>query len=136
LKRRDLQPENRADQKHAQRQFRRRKKPPERGNAALAENLQFEQAQQAEEKLALFEDYQGKSTVVNPSIRDVDVFAIADDEKEAFVNYLKVVNGAIIHTYTLTLTKNLDEDRRLCWCCHPAFAEKFNSITTEIIVPV
>jgi excinuclease ABC subunit C len=63
--------------------------------------MQFEQAQD-ERKTGPFEDYQGKSTVVNPNIRDVDVFAIADDEKEAFVNYLKVVNGAIIHTYTLT----------------------------------
>ena len=63
-----------------------------------AENLQFEQAQLTKDKLALFEDYQGKSTVVNPAIHDVDVFAIADDDKEAFVNYLTVVSGAIIHT--------------------------------------
>ena len=102
----------------------------------LAENMQFEQAQAMKEKLALFEDYQGKSTVVNPAIRDVDVFAIADDEKEAFVNYLKVVNGAIIHTYTLTLTKNLDEDREtLLTFAIQTLREKFNSITREIIVP-
>ncbi len=103
----------------------------------LAENLQFEQAQQMKEKLALFEDYQGKSTVVNPNIRDVDVFAIADDEKEAFVNYLKVVNGAVIHTYTLTLTKNLDEDREtlLVYAIQELLA-KFNSHPPEIIVPL
>jgi excinuclease ABC subunit C len=100
-----------------------------------AESLQFEQAQLAKDKLLLFEDYQGKSTVVNPNIKDVDVFAIADDEKEAFVNYLKVVNGAIIHTYTLTLTKNLDEDREtLLVYAIPLLREKFNSITEEIIV--
>lgn len=63
--------------------------------ARAAAEMKFEQAQVLKEKLAL-EDYQGKSTVVNPNIHDVDVFAIADDEKEAFVNYLKVVNGAII----------------------------------------
>jgi excinuclease ABC subunit C len=101
-----------------------------------AENLQFEQAQLLKEKLSLFEDYQGRSTVVSPNIRDVDVFAIADDEKEAFVNYLKVVNGAVIHTYTLTLTKNLDEDKETLL----AFAiqnlrERFQSLSPEIIVP-
>lgn len=102
----------------------------------MAEAMQFEQAQQLKEKLLLFEDYQGKSTVVNPSIRDVDVFSIADDEKEAFVNYLKVVNGAIINTYTLTLTKNLDEDREMMLAfAIPLLREKFNSITTELIVP-
>lgn len=103
----------------------------------FAENLQFEQAQIAKDKLALFEDYQGKSTVVNPSIRDVDVFAIAADEKEAFVNYLKVVSGAIIHTFTLTLTKNLDEDHEtLLAFAIPELRHKFNSAAEEIIVPV
>jgi excinuclease ABC subunit C len=89
------------------------------------------------EKLALFEDYQGKSTVVNPNIRNVDVFAIADDEKEAFVNYLKVVNGAIIHTYTLTLTKNLDEDKETLMLYLPfrTCAKNLATVTTEIIVP-
>ena len=101
-----------------------------------AANLQFEQAQQLKEKLHLFEDYQGKSTVVSASIHDVDVFSIADDEKEAFVNYLKVVNGAIIHTYTLTLTKNLEEEREvMLLLAIQALRERFNSITAEIIVP-
>jgi len=102
----------------------------------MAEQMQFEQAQLLKEKLALFEDYQGKSTVVNPSIHDVDVFSIADDETEAFVNYLKVVNGAIMNTYTLTLTKNLDEDREtILSVAIQSLREKFNSITTELIVP-
>ena len=102
----------------------------------FAENMQFEQAQQMKEKLTLFEDYQGKSTVVNPNIRDVDVFAIADDEKEAFVNYLKVVNGAVINTYTLTLTKNLDEDREtLLTYAVQNLRERFQSNAPEVIVP-
>lgn len=101
-----------------------------------ATEMKFEQAQVLKEKLALFEDYQGKSTVVNPNIRDVDVFAIADDEKEAFVNYLKVVNGAIIHTFTLTLIKNLDEDREMMLVLAiQSMRERFNSITQELIVP-
>ncbi len=102
-----------------------------------AENLHFEQAQLLKEKLNLFEDYQGKSTVVNPNIHDVDVFAIAADEQEAFVNYLKVVNGAIMHTYTLTLTKNLDEDPEIILILAiQALREKFHSITKEIVVPI
>lgn len=102
----------------------------------FAENLRFEQAQLMKDKLALFEDYQGKSTVVNPSIHDVDVFAIAGDEKEAYVNYLKVVNGAVIHTFTLTLTKNLDEDQEtLLVYAIQVLREKFNSVSPEIIVP-
>ncbi|MBK8555485.1 MAG: excinuclease ABC subunit C [Lewinellaceae bacterium] len=102
----------------------------------FAGNMQFEQAQLMKEKLTLFEDYQGKSTVVNPNIHDVDVFAIAGDEKEAYVNYLKVVNGAVINTYTLTLTKNLDEEQEtLLLYAIQLLREKFNSLTQEIIVP-
>lgn len=102
----------------------------------FAENLQFELAQQMKTKLTLFEDYQGKSTVVNPNIKDVDVFAIAGDDKEAFVNYMKVVNGAVIQTYTMTLTKNLDEEQEtLLTFAIPELRLKFNSISPEIIVP-
>ncbi len=101
-----------------------------------AERMEFEQAQLLKEKLTIFEDYQGKSTVVNPNIRDVDVFSIAEDEKEAYVNYMKVINGAIIHTYTLTLTKNLDEDKAtLLTYAIGLLRERFGSIVQEIIVP-
>lgn len=103
--------------------------------ARFAENLQFEWAQQAKEKLTLFEDYQGKSTVVNPNIHDLDVFSMATDEEEAIVNYLKVVNGAIIHTYTLILTKNLDEDEQtLLVYAIQNLRERFHSICPEILV--
>ncbi|MFN4080591.1 MAG: excinuclease ABC subunit UvrC [Saprospiraceae bacterium] len=104
---------------------------------AHAERMEFEQAQALKEKLSLFEDYQSKSTVVNPSIADVDVFSIASDEQEAYVNYLKVVNGAVINTYLLTLTKNLneEEDTLLAYAI-PYLRDKFNSIAPEIIAPM
>ena len=102
-----------------------------------ADNMDFENAQLLKEKLGLFEDYQGKSTVVSTTIKDVDVFAIATDDKEAFISYLKVVNGAIINTYTLTLTKNLDEELDdLLYFGINNLREKFSSITEEIIVPI
>ncbi len=102
----------------------------------LAENLEFEKAQQLKEKLSAFEDYQSKSTVVSTTIRDVDVFSLAIDEKEAYVNYIKVVNGAIIHTHTQELVKNLDDDDEdaLLAFTIPQLREKFNSIAPEIIL--
>ncbi len=60
-----------------------------------AEEMRFEQAQQLKEKLALFEDYQGKSTVVNPAIQNVDVFSIADDEiSSALANLPQLLSQA------------------------------------------
>ncbi len=101
-----------------------------------AENLEFEKAQQIKEKLTAFEDYQGKSTVVSTTIKDVDVFSIASDEKNAYVNYLKIVNGAIINTYTQEMVKNLDDDEQdLLTYTIPNLREKFSSIAPEILVP-
>ncbi|HQU57810.1 MAG TPA: excinuclease ABC subunit UvrC, partial [Saprospiraceae bacterium] len=101
-----------------------------------AENLEFEKAHQIKEKFSAFEDYQAKSTVVSTTIRDVDVFSIASEEKEAYINYIKVVNGAIIHTHTQELVKNLDdEEQELLEYAIPVIRERFNSIATEIILP-
>ncbi|HEX5112076.1 MAG TPA: excinuclease ABC subunit UvrC [Saprospiraceae bacterium] len=103
---------------------------------AYASDMQFEKAQQIKEKLTLFEDYQSRSTVVSHLERDLDVFSIAKDETHAYVNYLKVVQGAIINSYTQELQMNLDDDE----CDLLSFTigrlrEKFNSLTEEIIVP-
>ena len=102
----------------------------------MAENLEFEKAQQMKEKLDAFNDYQAKSTVVSTKVRDVDVFTIASTEKEAYVNYLKIVNGAIIHTHTQELVINLDdEEADLLQYTIPLLRERFNSIAQELILP-
>lgn len=103
----------------------------------LAQNLEFEKAQRIKEKLTAFEDYQAKSTVVSTKIRDVDVFSIASEEKDAYINYIKVVNGAIIHTHTQELVKNLDDDDEagLLQYAIPIIRDRFNSIAEELILP-
>ena len=102
-----------------------------------AEDLEFEKAQAIKDKLQAFEAYQSKSTVVSTSVRDVDVFTIASDEKEAYINYLRVVNGAIIHTHTQELIRNLDdeEDGDLLAYAIPLIRERFNSLAPEILIP-
>ncbi|MDX1939427.1 MAG: excinuclease ABC subunit UvrC [Saprospiraceae bacterium] len=101
-----------------------------------AENLEFEKAHQLKDKLTAFEDYQSKSTVVSTTIRDVDVFSIASDEKEAYINYLRVVNGALIHVHTQELVKNLDDDEKdLLEYAIPILRERFDSFAPEILVP-
>ncbi len=98
--------------------------------------MEFEKAQQIKEKLTLFEDYQSKSTVVSQLDRDLDVFSIATDDTNAYVNYLKVVQGAIINSYTQELQKNLNENEaELLAFTIDRLREKFNSITEEIVIP-
>ncbi len=102
---------------------------------AFAERLEFEKAQEIKDKLRAFENYQARSTVVSPAIKDVDVFAICSDETYAYVNYLKVVHGAIIHTWSQELVKNLDQDEAdLLAFAILEIRDRFNSIASEIIV--
>src|SRR6202012_4995811 len=98
--------------------------------------MNFEFAHKLKRKFELLENYQSKSTVVNSSITDVDVFSIASEEKYAFVNYLKVVNGTITQTQTIELKKRLDEtDEELLTLAISEFRSRYNSGSKEIIVP-
>ncbi len=104
---------------------------------SYAEELQFEQAETMKEKLGLFSDYQAKSTVVSQTISDVDVFSIESDEEWAYVNYMKVVNGALINTDTMELKMNLDSDpEEILEYLIPQVREKYNSIAPEVVVPI
>src|SRR5690554_2224433 len=99
-------------------------------------HLNFEEAQRIKHKLELLSNYQSKSTVVSTSVSNVDVFSIASEEGIAFVNFLKVMNGAIIQTQTIELKKRLDEsDHDLLSLAIPEFRSRFNSTSKEIIVP-
>src|SRR6201991_5166888 len=111
-----------------------RKMKAELDNAVSTMN--FELAHRLKRKFDLLENYQSKSTVVNSSITDVDVFSIASEEKYAFVNFLKVMNGTIIQTQTIELKKKLDEtDEELLTLAISEFRSRYNSHSKEIIVP-
>lgn len=101
-----------------------------------AENMQFERAAEIKLQYNAIQNYQGKSTVVNPKIRDVDVFSLEQDEDLCYLNYLKVVEGAIINTFTLELDQNLDDlPEDLLLFGIQTLREKFQSIAPEVIVP-
>ncbi|MDB5119381.1 MAG: excinuclease subunit [Sphingobacteriales bacterium] len=98
--------------------------------------LNFELSHKLKRKYDLLEKYQSKSTIVNSSISDVDVFSIATDEKHAFVNFLKVMNGTVIQTQTIELKKKLDEtEEDLLTIAISEFRTRFNSHSKEIIIP-
>lgn len=104
-------------------------------DAAVA-NLDFELAHRLKRQYDLLEKYQSKSTIVNSSISDVDVFSIASDEKHAFVNFLKVMNGTVTQTQTIELKKRLDEtDEELLSIAISEFRSRFDSHSKEIVIP-
>nr|WP_298990140.1 excinuclease ABC subunit UvrC [uncultured Polaribacter sp.] len=103
---------------------------------SFAEKMEFEKAQKIKEKLDRLSNYQAKSTVVNPTINNVDVFSIISDETHGYANFLKLSNGSIIQSHTTEIKKKLDEtDQELLELFIVEIRQRFNSTSPEIYVP-
>jgi len=101
-----------------------------------ATNLQFEDAQHIKEKIETLQNYQSKSTVVNPNINNVDVFSVISDESYGYVNFLQLSFGSIIRSHTLEIKKKLDEtDAQLLELSVVELRQRFNSQSKEVYVP-
>ena len=103
---------------------------------SFSENMEFEEAQKIKEKVGLLANYQAKSTIINPSINNVDVFSIISDETHGYANFFKISNGAIIQSHTTEIKKKLDEtDKQMLELFIVEIRQRFNSVTKEIYVP-
>lgn len=102
----------------------------------FASEMEFEEAQKIKDKIDLLANYQAKSTVVNPSITNVDVFSIISDESYSYVNFFKISNGAIIQSHTSEIKKKLNEtDKELLELAITEIRQRFNSQSKEVFVP-
>ncbi len=98
--------------------------------------LQFERAQQVKEKIDILEKYRSKSVIVNPRINNVDVVSVLDGENEAYVNYLKVVQGSVMQSHTVEVKKKLDETpEEILLLAMTDLRQRFESTSKEIILP-
>ena len=102
-----------------------------------ADEFSYEKAQVIKDKLDLLEKFQAKSMVVNASVSNVDVFSVVSDEESGYVNFLKVMNGAIVQSHTLEMKKRLEEsDAQLLEMAITEIRQRFESGAPEIIVPL
>lgn len=101
-----------------------------------ATDMQFEKAQFMKESVEALRNYQSKSTIVSTSLNNIDVFSYLEDERYAYINYLRIVHGAINQVHTIALEKKMDEDKEALF----SFAiyeirQLMRSESKEIIVP-
>ncbi len=102
---------------------------------AFAEAFEFEAAQDIKTRIELLERYQAKSTIVSPTIHQVDVLTMVEDNDTVFVNYLVVNSGAIIHGITVEVKRKLDETQNdIITFVLPELRERFQSTAKEILV--
>jgi excinuclease ABC subunit C len=101
-----------------------------------AEALEFEKAEQVLKKISYLENYQARSVVVSTTLRNLDVFAFQKDNGSAYLNFLMVVNGAIIQTKTVKIEARMDEtDEEIMAHAIAQIRSTYNSEAKEIVVP-
>lgn len=101
-----------------------------------AEELRYEEAQTVKNKIEILSKFRSRSTVVSTTIRNVDVFAMTQDTDKAYVNYLKVIKGAVIQAYTLEIRSRVDEEKEsLLGFAITEIRQKLSSDSSEIIIP-
>ncbi len=102
-----------------------------------SENLNFEKAQRAKEKIDLLNNYQSKSTVVDSKLKSIDVFSIISDATHAYVNYLQVAYGRVVRFDNIEIKKKLDEsDKEILLMSVLNLRDKFSSKNKMVIANV
>ena len=102
----------------------------------LAQEYKFEEAELFKNKISILDHYKSKSTIVSSLISNVDVFSLDEDENYAYVNFLRVVDGAIIQAHTLEIKKRLAESKEdLLALGIVEIRQKFFLNSKEIILP-
>ncbi|MBO4600195.1 MAG: excinuclease ABC subunit C [Bacteroidales bacterium] len=104
---------------------------------SLAADLRFEEAEMVKRRIRRLEEYQSRSTVVNTSVKDVDVFSILSDERYAYVNMMRIKNGSIIYSFSHEIRKQLDEtDSEILSTIIPTLHERTESTAREAVLPI
>ena len=105
--------------------------------SSFADTYEFEQAQAIKEKIELLEKYKSKSTIVNSKINNVDVMSMVSSNNHSYINFLKVIDGAIVQAHTIEVKKKLEEtDAEILTFALLDFRQRFESISNEIILPI
>jgi excinuclease ABC subunit C len=98
-----------------------------------SKNMQYEKAQEIKEKLIALENYQSKSTIVNPKINNVDVFTVYSEMDYAYINFLQICYGSIVRSYNTEIKKKFEvDDKEILKFAILEIRSKFNSESKEI----
>jgi len=102
----------------------------------FSDQYNFEKAQEIKEKIDSLKKFQMKSTIVSNRIDNVDVISFIDDNKSAWINFIKVINGAIVQTYSVELIKKLEESKELLLeFALTELRSRLNSNAKETVLP-
>jgi len=102
----------------------------------LAQAWEFEKAQVIKEQIQILTQFQGKSVVVNPHLTQLDVFSLVENEQSGYVNFMRVIDGAVIQVYTIEIAHKLDKTKEeLLALGMTEIQEIFGSLSPHILLP-
>lgn len=102
-----------------------------------AEALAFEQAAVYKQKLDLLAGYQAKSLVAPVQVEELEVYAITADERFAYVNFMKITDGAMTHTESVQLRRRAeDEESDILREAIADFRARYRSASRRIVANI
>ena len=102
----------------------------------LADEWKFEQAAEVKRKIDTLENFIVKSVVVNPSLTDMDVFGMEEDDNCMYVSFLRVLDGAVVQAQTLEIDNRLETTREdALWTAILEIRERLGGLSPTLLVP-
>ncbi len=102
----------------------------------LASKLKFEEAAVVKQKYDMIENYRIKSSIVQPTLSNIDVYSYHEDDNDVYINYFHIIRGAIIQSYIFEYKKRIDDPKEEILAMGIAeMRERFKSPAKEILVP-
>ncbi len=101
-----------------------------------ADNLEFEKAELLKKKIYEIKNYNRRSIVVNTKLDNTEVVGVLSNADRVYVNYLMILQGNIVHSFSKSYVKELGEpDEDILPQIILSMREKFESTCKEIILP-
>ena len=103
---------------------------------ACADRWEFEKAQEIKQKIEVLTQFRGKSVVVNPELTQLDVFSMVEDDQSAYVNFMRVMEGAVIQSYTIEIARKSDTSKEeLLLLGMAEMRSRFGELYPNVLVP-
>lgn len=102
-----------------------------------ASQMLFEEAERYRQKLEQLENYSSKSVIVSSKIGDLDVFSLLVDEDTAYCNFVRIVSGSVVNTFTVPLSTGVERDEvQILSLAMQHIAEQVEGgLAREVVVP-
>lgn len=101
-----------------------------------AEEMDFERANVCKERMLALEKHYSKSLITGLSSGSLDVFSMVFDSGEAFGNFMRLHDGAVIQSLNLGFRMNIEEEQSAVLGMFIAeIRSKFGELSPEAVVP-